>query len=186
MAKQQINFRIDPILLKQIKDRAQQEGMTYTQWIVNACVSQLAIDPMVTFDDEMDVYAPTAIHYSESNIQYSESTLQSAIQNWEQTDREQQNGAIAPLFPEKEKTIQEQIDRISNRLRWESQYHHDLETQVYYLKSTLADVLVKLEHKIGAIEEHLQTREEALSDQAPPERIKPTQTQENRSNASLS
>ena len=79
MAKQQINFRIDPDLLAQIKDQAQKEGISYTQWIINACLSQLNPDPLVTLDDEMQASIDTTIQYANTNIQYSDATIQSAV-----------------------------------------------------------------------------------------------------------
>jgi antitoxin component of RelBE/YafQ-DinJ toxin-antitoxin module len=161
MAKQQINFRIDQELLQAIKARAQKEGIPYTQWIRNACLSQLTVDPVITFDEEeeMDVYAPTAIHYSESNIQYSAATLQDDIQDWEQTESEHNTIAMEDTLPKapetlppEESSLQMQINHLSNRLRWESRYRQTLETQVYYLKSMLIDVVADLEEKIARIE----------------------------------
>lgn len=159
MTKQQINFRIDPALLQAIKSRAQKEGIPYTQWIRNACVSQLAIDPVITFDEEeeMDIYAPTAIHYSESNIQYSNTALHHDIQDWEQTESEKDPIALENTVPKAkaENTFQEQINHLNTRLRWESRYRHTLETQVYYLKSILMDTVANLEKKIAAVEKRL-------------------------------
>ncbi|AFZ45230.1 hypothetical protein PCC7418_3108 [Halothece sp. PCC 7418] len=168
MAKQQINFRIDQGLLQAIKDRAQKEGLPYTQWIRNACLSQLAVDPVITFDEEeMDVYAPTAIHYSESNIQYSATTLQDDLQDWEQTESEHHTIAIEDTLPKapetlppEESSLQTQINHLSNRLRWESRYRHALETQVYYLKTMLVETVTELEAKIAWIEQRSQERDQ--------------------------
>jgi len=159
MAKQQINFRIDPVLLQTIKNRAQKEGIPYTQWIRNACVSQLAVDPVITIDEEIDLYAPTAIHYSESNIQYSDTTLQSDIQDWEQTESEHTPITLADTVPQAkaENTLQEQINHLKTRLRWESRYRQTLETQVYYLKSMLINTVSDLKQKIASVEERLPT-----------------------------
>lgn len=81
MAKQQINFRIDPSLLEQIREQAEKEGISYTQWIINACLSQLNPDPLVTLDDEAQGSIDTAIQYHSTNIQYSDANIQSAIQD---------------------------------------------------------------------------------------------------------
>lgn len=164
MAKQQINFRIDQELLNAIKDRAKKEGIPYTHWIRNACASQLAVDPFITLDEEeMDVYEPTAIHYSASNIQYSNTTLHGDIQDWQNTGSQPHPIATEGTFPEAEvtvpkadSTLQAQINHLSQRLRWESQYRDTLETQVYYLKSMLMDAVAELEEKIALLEQQTQ------------------------------
>lgn len=156
MAKQQINFRIDPTLLAKIKDRARKEGISYTQWIRNACISHLTVDPVVTFDEEedLDVYTPTAIRYSKSNIQYSDVTLPSHIQDWEAMEESEveETTIKKTVVAKPEDTLQEQVNRLSHRLRWESQYRQALETQVYYLKSMLVDAIADLEGKIARLE----------------------------------
>ncbi|MDR9404601.1 MAG: hypothetical protein RI580_14305 [Halothece sp. Uz-M2-17] len=166
MAKQQINFRIDPVLLQKIKDRAQQEGVSYTQWIINACLSQLADDPRITVEEEeeIDPFHPTEIHYSESNIQYSGTALQATIQDWEQTESE--HNKIEDTLPKAQQTVfqdeqslQDQINHLSNRLHWESQYRQALETQVYYLKSILVEKVAALEAKITLIEQQSQSKD---------------------------
>ncbi len=155
MAKQQINFRIDPTLLQEIKNRARKEGISYTQWIINACVSQLTVDPVVTFEEEedIDIYTPTAIHYSESNIQYSDSTLQNDIQVWEATEDSEYNETTIKktVVTKPEETLQEQVNRLSHRLRWESRCRDTLEAQVYYLKAMLVNAVTDLEGKIAQV-----------------------------------
>jgi len=166
MAKQQINFRIDPTLLQAIKSQAQKEGISYTQWIRNACISQLTLDPVVTFDEEIDIYAPTAIHYSESNIQYSDATLPSDIQEWEQTESDHNKIALEGTVPKanSENTLQEQINHLNTRLRWESRYRHTLETQVYYLKSMLINSVTDLEKKIASVEQRYRPADDSGED----------------------
>jgi len=111
MAKQQINFRIDPALLDQIKDQAQKEGISYTQWIINACLSQLNPDSLVTLDDEMQASIDTTIQYHPTNIQYSDGTIQSAIQDQTLTQN------AAELWDEMEPKVKQLIKQAITSLQ---------------------------------------------------------------------
>jgi len=116
MAKQQINFRIDPSLLAQIKEQAEREGVSYTQWIINACLSQLNPDPLVTLDDEVQASIDTTIQYRNSNIQYSDSNIQSAIQEGDPTHTENTNDIWKQIEPKVKELIEEAITPLQQHL----------------------------------------------------------------------
>jgi myosin heavy subunit len=157
MGKTQINYRIDEDLLEQIKDAAKNEGVSYTQWIINLCKKKLS-----GTDESSEMELKTRANNLEANLSstmYSElsskledleanlsSNLSSEVQALE-------NRLSAQLSSNLSSNLSSEVQALENRLSTlSSNQYSELSSEVKDLEDRLS---AQLSSKVEEVEEKL-------------------------------
>lgn len=86
MARPQLNFRLDAEMLAAIKAKSEAEGITLTDFIVNACRSALGIETM----ERTDYPSSDALENLAARLANVESSLAECITSKSRVDRIEQ------------------------------------------------------------------------------------------------